>query len=115
MYCLCVNVYCHRVTTQLQLTNISYHKHSTAFVMVLKLPTDMRLHLKLPRQKEPRKIAEETCGCARTAGPGQHLAQLHDSYMMMMEMCLPFLFIIGRGGRVLCVSTKIFDTFSYVT
>ena len=28
MYCLCVNVYCHRVTTQLQLTNISYHmKH----------------------------------------------------------------------------------------
>ena len=25
MYCLCVNVYCHRVTTQLQLTNISYH------------------------------------------------------------------------------------------
>ena len=30
MYCLCVNVYCHRVTTQLQLTNISYHiiRHS---------------------------------------------------------------------------------------
>ena len=26
MYCLCVNVCCHRVTTQLQLTNISYHK-----------------------------------------------------------------------------------------
>ena len=25
MYCLCVNVYCHRVATQLQLTNISYH------------------------------------------------------------------------------------------
>jgi hypothetical protein len=26
MYCLCINVYyCHRVTTQLQLTNISYH------------------------------------------------------------------------------------------
>ena len=25
MYCLCVNVYCHQVTTQLQLTNISYH------------------------------------------------------------------------------------------
>ena len=25
MYCLCLNVYCHRVTTQLQLTNISYH------------------------------------------------------------------------------------------
>ena len=25
MYCLCVNVYCHRVTTQLQLPNISYH------------------------------------------------------------------------------------------
>ena len=24
MYCLCVNVYCHRVTTQLQLTNIPY-------------------------------------------------------------------------------------------
>jgi len=26
MYCLCVNVYCHRLTTQLQLINISYHK-----------------------------------------------------------------------------------------
>jgi len=25
VYCLCVNVYCHRVTTQLQLINISYH------------------------------------------------------------------------------------------
>jgi len=25
MYCLCVNVYCHRVSTQLQLTCISYH------------------------------------------------------------------------------------------
>jgi len=25
MYFLCVNVYCHRVTTQLQLINISYH------------------------------------------------------------------------------------------
>jgi len=25
MYCLCVNVYCHQVTTQLQLINISYH------------------------------------------------------------------------------------------
>jgi hypothetical protein len=26
VYCLCVNVYCHRVTTQLQLINISYIK-----------------------------------------------------------------------------------------
>ena len=25
MYCLCVNVYCHRVTTQLRLINIPYH------------------------------------------------------------------------------------------
>ena len=25
MYCLCVNVYCHRVTTQMQLINKSYH------------------------------------------------------------------------------------------
>jgi hypothetical protein len=25
VYCLCVNVYCHQVTTQLQLINISYH------------------------------------------------------------------------------------------
>ena len=25
MYCLCVNVYCHRLTTQLQLINVSYH------------------------------------------------------------------------------------------
>jgi len=27
MYCLRVNVYCHRVTTQLQLTNISHTKN----------------------------------------------------------------------------------------
>jgi hypothetical protein len=27
MYCLCVNVYCHRVTTQLWLINISYQLH----------------------------------------------------------------------------------------
>jgi hypothetical protein len=26
MYCSCLNVYCNRVTTQLQLINISYHK-----------------------------------------------------------------------------------------
>ena len=26
MYCLCVNVYCHRVTAQLQLINISIYK-----------------------------------------------------------------------------------------
>ena len=25
IYCLCVNVYCHRVATQLHLINISYH------------------------------------------------------------------------------------------
>jgi hypothetical protein len=28
MYCLCVNVYCHRMTTQLQLINISYQTRS---------------------------------------------------------------------------------------
>jgi hypothetical protein len=27
MYCLCVNVYCHRVTTQLQLINIILHQN----------------------------------------------------------------------------------------
>jgi hypothetical protein len=27
MYCLCVNVYCRRVKTQLQLINISYHNY----------------------------------------------------------------------------------------
>ena len=34
MYCLCVNVYCQRVTTQLQLTNI-YHNISYFFVCVV--------------------------------------------------------------------------------
>jgi hypothetical protein len=29
-YCLCVNVYCHRVTYQLQLINISYHNISNS-------------------------------------------------------------------------------------
>jgi hypothetical protein len=28
MYCLCVNVYCHRVSTQLQLTNISIYQYT---------------------------------------------------------------------------------------
>ena len=31
IYYMCVNVYCHRVTTQLQLTNISYHIISPPF------------------------------------------------------------------------------------
>ena len=35
IYCLCVNVYCHRVTTQLQLTNISYHIICTYYSQVL--------------------------------------------------------------------------------
>ena len=35
MYCLCVNVYCHRVTTQLQLINISYHiSYSEVFLIL---------------------------------------------------------------------------------
>jgi len=38
MYCLCVNVYCHRVTTQLQLTNISYHVYSRMYLKVNKIP-----------------------------------------------------------------------------
>jgi hypothetical protein len=28
MYCLCVNVYCHRVSTQLLLTNISIYQYT---------------------------------------------------------------------------------------
>ena len=39
MYCLCVNVYCHRVTTQLQLTNISYHIKFGGISLCLKFPT----------------------------------------------------------------------------
>jgi len=31
-YCLCANVYCHRVTTQLQLINISYHTISIYWI-----------------------------------------------------------------------------------
>jgi hypothetical protein len=34
MYCLCVNVYCHRVTTQLQLTNILYLARYLPFVII---------------------------------------------------------------------------------
>jgi hypothetical protein len=33
MYCLCVNVYCHRVTTQLQLINISYTIFQIKFLL----------------------------------------------------------------------------------
>ena len=49
MYCLCVNVYCHRVTTQLQLTNISYHIYNKWYVLcflddsLLVGPTDYQL------------------------------------------------------------------------
>jgi hypothetical protein len=39
VYCLCVNVYCHRVTTQLQLINILllllYKYHQTAVVSLI--------------------------------------------------------------------------------
>ena len=50
MYCLCVNVYyCHRVTTELQLTNISYHIIITklthffnAFISLLYICFDQR-------------------------------------------------------------------------
>jgi len=35
MYCLCVNVYCHRVTTQLQLINISYISRFRRFLRPL--------------------------------------------------------------------------------
>jgi hypothetical protein len=33
MYCLCVNVYCHRVSTQLQLTNISIYQYQIYTVL----------------------------------------------------------------------------------
>jgi hypothetical protein len=39
VYCLCVNVYCHRVTTRLQLTNISYHSHSVTIKPAITLQT----------------------------------------------------------------------------
>ena len=40
MYCLCANVYyCHRVTTQLQLTNISYHIMADKCDLCLRLTT----------------------------------------------------------------------------
>ena len=41
MYCLCVNAYCHRVTTQLPLTNISYHINT----VTLKLRRTCSIHI----------------------------------------------------------------------
>jgi hypothetical protein len=32
LFCLCVNVYCHGVTTQMQLINTSYHKTSVHYM-----------------------------------------------------------------------------------
>jgi hypothetical protein len=32
MYCLCVNVYCHRVTTQLLLINISFRTKKFKYI-----------------------------------------------------------------------------------
>jgi hypothetical protein len=42
MYCLCVNVYCHRVTTQLQLMNISYHIGIESFYLRSALLWDVK-------------------------------------------------------------------------
>jgi hypothetical protein len=42
VYCLCVNVYCHRVTTQLQLINISHHTNSLRrFRDILSVPSSV--------------------------------------------------------------------------
>ena len=54
VYCLCVNVYCHRVTTHLQLTNISYHikmdmflgGHSPVSMQQSLCPSVRRFHLR---------------------------------------------------------------------
>ena len=50
MYCLCVNVYCHRVTTQLQLTNISYHIiiHSCFFFARSRSLVSLQKQIKTP-------------------------------------------------------------------
>ena len=44
MYCLCVNVYCHRVTTQLQLTNISisYYVCRAVRCLITSFPHQLR-------------------------------------------------------------------------
>jgi hypothetical protein len=44
MYCLCVNVYCHRVSTQLQLTNISISIRFPAVTVVSKKNTGLWRH-----------------------------------------------------------------------
>ena len=52
MYCLCVNVYCHRVTTQLQLTIISYP-------IISKPVNDVQLPLKSDKNQDT--VHEEQC------------------------------------------------------
>jgi hypothetical protein len=63
MYCLCVNVYCHRVTTQLLLINISYHIRTALFWVITQhnsvdfLPT-FRVNLSVTSSgvKNPKKV-----------------------------------------------------------
>jgi len=50
MYCLCVNVYCHRVTTQLQLTKIYQIENFLPMLPLLFSPSDSRTYV-LPGRK----------------------------------------------------------------
>jgi hypothetical protein len=35
MYCMCVNVYCHRVTTQLQIINILIYQYIIIIIIIM--------------------------------------------------------------------------------
>jgi hypothetical protein len=47
VYCLCVNVHCHRVTSQLQLINISYHinnEYYQRYLGISECPSEIRTY-----------------------------------------------------------------------
>jgi hypothetical protein len=67
MYCLCVNVYCHRVTTQLQLINISYHiisYHITSHHIIYTSDSKQPNGINLLAASNSRMLQRSNAGCS---------------------------------------------------
>jgi hypothetical protein len=76
MYCLCVNVYCHRVTTQLQLINILYRIQGSDSLDCLNLEGKTAETSVTSYQPTSRNI------------PEGHLPQIHDGGSLKSCKCL---------------------------
>jgi hypothetical protein len=67
MYCLCVNVYCHRLTTQLQLINISYR------IITLKLVQKHRAYESVRVDPSAPRYDSVVCTCERGNWPSIYI------------------------------------------